>query len=342
MSSLLPSHLLDQEDIEEDSLYGATQSPFELHVKCQDYLDGGKYYEHDYYSLDNHHQHYQQDMVCVPSTLLPDLQAKLSDYKACFPLASMPSQQAPVIVTSVPSQRVTPRPSITVPPPPSILQCQSVLPLRDATSSDDREEDELLGHNDEWDDYVLPTPASPSPQVIDSPPEDVGGFLCLLERAGTCFDLPMAATQQDCFLCNFKEPCRKTLKVKAMPIIDYVWSQGLKIMCNPPAVLPKLDQKYKALEDAPPCPMVQPKPHSVISQATQRRSLNPSTPLTTPPDKDSSCLDNIGKQFSANSLAILGRYNRQMWSNIAPFIKQLPEQVRGEAKNVTRRSAFLF
>lgn len=41
-----------------------------------------------------------------------------------------------------------------------------------------------------------------------------------------------------------------------MPIIDYIWDQGIKIMRNPaivPPVLLKLDKKYKAPDDVPAC-----------------------------------------------------------------------------------------
>lgn len=37
---------------------------------------------------------------------------------------------------------------------------------------------------------------------------------------------------------------------------------------------------------------------------------------------------------AANSLAILGRYDRQLWSNISPYINMLPEPSKAEALRI--------
>lgn len=143
---------------------------------------------------------------------------------------------------------------------------------------------------------VIPCPASPSPPPVDSPPEDIGGFHNLLERAAKRFQLPMPTQQQDCFLYDFKDPYKKS--VRSMPIIDYIWDQGIKIVQNPstvPPMVPRLDKKYKAPDDAPACLTGHSKPDSVVTQAAQRRSKNPSATMSAPPDKEGRWLDNIGK-----------------------------------------------
>lgn len=54
-------------------------------------------------------------------------------------------------------------------------------------------------------------------------------------------------------------------------------------------------------------------------------------------------MDTIGKKVStiaattvraANSLAILGRYDRQLWSDISPYIEMLSEPARAEARRI--------
>lgn len=226
---------------------------------------------------------------------------------------------------------------VTLPPPPS---------------TDDEEDDQQKGGelhdsqstHDEWDDYVIPRPESPVPGPADSPPEDIGGFHNILERDAQRFQIPMPSQQQDCFLYDFKEPFKKS--VRSIPVIDYIWDQGIKIMHNPSSVrpvLPRLDKKYGAPDTAPACLTGHPKPDSVITQAAQRKSKNPSAPLSAPPDKEGRLLDNIGKCLSSmsaltvrasNSLALLGCYNRQMWADIAPYLAALPDDSKEEAKKI--------
>lgn len=154
----------------------------------------------------------------------------------------------------------------------------------------------------------------------------------------------MQTEQSDCFLYDFERSSCKALC--SVPIVDYIWEEGVKVMKNPAtviAVLPRLEKKYKAPDGSPACLIGQPKPDSVISQAAQRKSRNPSAPLTTPPDKEGRCLDNSGKRFSsissllvraATMLAILGRYDRQMWCDLSPYLGQLPEEEKTEAKKI--------
>lgn len=57
----------------------------------------------------------------------------------------------------------------------------------------------------EWDDHQIQTPSPSTPPPIDSPPQDIGGFHTLMEKAAKRFQLPMVTKQADCFLYDFKE-----------------------------------------------------------------------------------------------------------------------------------------
>lgn len=95
---------------------------------------------------------------------------------------------------------------------------------------------------------------------------------------------------------DFKEPYKKS--IRSIPIVDHIWAEGIKVMQSPATVipvLPRIQKKYKAPADSPAALTNQPKPDSVISQAAQRKSRNPSAPLTAPPDEEGRRLDNAGK-----------------------------------------------
>lgn len=196
-------------------------------------------------------------------------------------------------------------------------------------------DDESLLH--EWDHYPLQTQSPSDPAPLNSPLVDISGFHAVMKRAAAGFQLPIDSREEDCFLYGFKK--QPLTQVHSIPIIGFIWQEGLKLMQTPnsvPAVLPRLD-KYKAPASSPVCLMAQPKPDSIITRAAQRQSRNQSAPLTVPPDREGRRLDAIGRKFStmaattvraANSLAILGRYDRQMWSDIAPLI---PEPSKAEA-----------
>lgn len=180
--------------------------------------------------------------------------------------------------------------------------------------------------------------------MAESPPEDIGGFHALVERAAAQLQLCMQVKQSDCFLYDFKYTARKS--VRSIPIVDYIWEEGLKVMRTPApviTVLPRIDKKYKSLGDAPACLISHPKPDSVISQAAHEDQGILLTPIITPPDKDGRRLDNIGKRFmttsgatvpAANALAILARYDRQMWSDITQYLDLLPEDKCLEARKI--------
>ncbi|XP_078510507.1 uncharacterized protein LOC144770093 [Lissotriton helveticus] len=246
-------------------------------------------------------------------------------------------------------QPTTSIPPPQVPPPSRVVEpTQHELPPQapDTSSEDEVEEGELpnIPSSDPWDDYVIPMPSPPTPQPSDSPPEDVGGFHNLMQRAANRFKLPVTKEQTECFLHDFKEETRKVSR--AIPIIEYIWKEGLKVMKNPasvPAMLPRIDKIYRAPLTSPACLIGHPRPDSVMSQAAQQRSKNPATPISTPPDKEGRRLDLIGKKFStmaaasiraANSLAIIGRYDRQMWSEMAVFMELIPEDKRQEARKI--------
>lgn len=57
----------------------------------------------------------------------------------------------------------------------------------------------------------------------------------------------MTVKETECFLYDFKDTARKS--VRAIPIIDHVWKEGLKLMQNPASVavsVPRIDKKYRA------------------------------------------------------------------------------------------------
>lgn len=120
----------------------------------------------------------------------------------------------------------------------------------------------------------------------------------------------------------------------------------MKVMKTPATVIPvmpRIDKKYIAPDDAPACLVGHPKSNSFISQAAQWRSRNPLAPITAPPDKEGRCLDNIGKRFRttsgttvrvANALAILARYDCQMCSDIAPYMDLFRDDQRLEARKI--------
>ena len=99
-------------------------------------------------------------------------------------------------------------------------------------------------------------------------------------------------------------------------------------MSNPasvPAAIPRLEKKYKAPESAPAFLLEHVKPDSAISSVEQRRFKGPNLSSSVPPERDGKRLDNLGRRIStlaattiktANALAILGRYDRQMWNYI--------------------------
>ncbi|XP_078520177.1 uncharacterized protein LOC144784935 [Lissotriton helveticus] len=365
VSSHLPTMLLDDESDEDEfqDNYGPAYSPSDLNVKLQE-TDTEEYFDqaggqqlHPYVVEERHPPSLGQGMVAMPSSLISDLQDMLQDYRKRFP--SDPSGQT-TFFPLPPQPQVQPATSVPVVPstPPPVTPLARVptpdpVPLPDAhqdTSSDeevvpvDPLMDPLQDPDPDQGDIDPQDPNAAGRDTSISPPVDIGGFHHLMERAAKRFGLPISREESECFLYDFKEQHQRS--VKSIPIIEHVWEEGMKIMQSPATVipvLPRLEKKYKAPEGSPACLIGQPKPDSVISQAAQSKSKNPSTPLTTPPDKDGRRLDNVGKRFSsmasllvraANALAILGRYDRQMWCDMEPFVDLLPEPTKEDAKKV--------
>ena len=102
---------------------------------------------------------------------------------------------------------------------------------------DSREEGEIPqdDRGDEWDDYVVPATDPPSPTSGTSSPEDIRGFHGVMERASKRFDLPIKVEQADCFLYDFREEARKS--IRSIPIVQHVWTEGLKLMKTPASLL---------------------------------------------------------------------------------------------------------
>lgn len=209
----VPSHLLEEQDSEEDDEgpFGYASSPSQLHVKCQEDDFEEKYGEYQYAPQQKQYrQGCQEEMVGMPSSLLMDLHFMLADYRKRIP-PTRASQEVPlaaprprsILTTPVRSQELLPEPLTRSPQP---------MPQQDPVATDDdQEEGEITDLNKEWDDYLIHAPSSPSPVPIDSPPEDIGGFHNLIERAAKRFELPMSTVQTECFLYDFKEPYRKSV-----------------------------------------------------------------------------------------------------------------------------------
>ncbi|XP_078503723.1 uncharacterized protein LOC144762414 [Lissotriton helveticus] len=347
VQKLPPSCLLQDEDSDEDQ-YGQATSPSDLIVKCQSTDDEGDEVE---FTEETEHSHVQTQvtpMVCLPVSIVSDLQFLIQDYKQRFPepttapsMGSNPAQSGPL-----PSSR--PRPS-----PLEIRQERETV--QHIPSSDEEVEEQEDGevlddqsdHGDD-EDYIAPSPATPEFTTSESQPVDICGFHNLVGRAATRFHMTMESPETDCFLYDFKDPVRKT--TRSIPIIDHIWEQGKQLMQTPAsvsAVVPRLDKKYKAPTTAPACLTGHPKPDSVVTQAAQKNSRNQSSPLSAPPDKEGRKLDSIGKRFSttsamtvkvANSIALLGRYNRQLWEDIAPYLAELPDTMKEEVQSLLKES----
>ncbi|XP_078497110.1 uncharacterized protein LOC144753222 [Lissotriton helveticus] len=270
----------------------------------------------------------------------------LDDYNKCF----QPSPQVPAfsfVLTPVAVSASAP----LSPLPTSAPQIQTSVRIHTTVYADDedeippdREDGEVRDDDEgmaEWDDYQVQTP-SPSPVTPgDSPPVDIVSFHQLMDRAAQRFKLPRVQREEDCFLYDFKNQPFK--QVHTVPIIDFIWAEGVKLMQTPnslPAKMPRLENKYKAPVGTPACLIGQPKPDLVVTQAAQRCSRNPASAVTAPPDREGRRLDAIDRKFSsmasttvraANALAILGRYDRQMWADMSAFVALVPDASKAEA-----------
>ncbi|KAJ1095553.1 hypothetical protein NDU88_000715 [Pleurodeles waltl] len=213
-----PHHLLDDES-EEEGLFGVAHSPSELHVKYQDDdQDDDQYYHSSVYTSENMKHSYQPSpshniqghTIQMPQDLIFNLQAVLHDYYKRFPELA---QSVP------PSQPQTPARSPHHIPPSHATSLSfsgvplSTLPLADPPSDDQhisqdeqKEEGELRDQastSSEWDNYFIQPPSPSQPPLVDSPPDDIGGFHSIMERAATRFQSHLTSKQTDCFLYDF-------------------------------------------------------------------------------------------------------------------------------------------
>lgn len=368
VSPLPPAHLLDFQESEDEGMFGPAHSPSQLRVKCQDSDDediegndpssylAGEFAErgtsvlqkqdsfqerYPYDDREEERHQFREPSMNIPVSLVSELRHFLNDYYRHFPDAKAPQRPLPPqeVPNILPGQS-TPKSTRekTLPPPIVITE-----DTQDAQTEEGEIQTDTDAH-DEWDNYIAPMPPCPNPPAADSPRADIGGFHDLLERASKRFDLSMPAKQTECFLYDFKPGTQ--LSVRAISIIDFLWQEGLKLMktsASVPAVIPKLDKKYKAPDDSPACLIGHPRPDSVIMQAAQRRAKNPASPCTAPPDKKGRRHDHFGKRFSAlaatsirtsNAMAILGRYDRRTWSDISTLLEYLPEDKQKEANDI--------
>lgn len=350
ISPLPPSHYL--EESEDDGAYGAARDVSDLNIKYQDDEDDEEYYEqYESFRPPQQGPRHQQQMTQMPLALVQDLAMMLQDYRTRFPAPAPPVLPPPDAIPGTPPRpQVPPVPAVT----PVPVEPDTLLPPQVHTDDDNDEEDNDAEEEgelpqspvpmNEWEDYIAPSPPSPTQPPTESPPVDIGGFHAIMERATSRFHLNMETTQTDCFLYDFKEQAKKS--TRSIPIIDHIWEEGVHIMKTPFSVsplLPRVDKKYKAPSNAPACLSGHPKADSVISQAAQRSSRNPSAPLSAPTDREGRRLDGIGKRFTttagasvraSNALAILARYDRQLWSDIASYLDMLPEDKIQEARKI--------
>ncbi|XP_078541545.1 uncharacterized protein LOC144826958 [Lissotriton helveticus] len=283
IQQLPPACILQGQESDEDSFTQAT-SPSDLVLKCQT-TDEEPEEEEDLPEQQVHPPPQSQvtPMVCLPASIVSDLQYLIKDYKERFP----EKHSAPTLPAQAPTPSSRHRPTPLVIP-------QTQVPIQNVSSSEEKEREQEEGEVDEDQsdpdadqDYVAHSPASPAPQTSESPPADIGGFHNIMERAAKRFHMSMESQETECFLYDFKEPTKKTSR--SIPIIEYIWKQGKQIMQSPASVqvvVPRLDKKYKATSTAPVCLTGHPKPDSVVTQAAQKNSRNPASPLSTPPDKE--------------------------------------------------------
>lgn len=279
-------------------------------------------------------------------SLISDLRHMINSYYRRFPDANAPASNT----TSVP-QPVVQAPVTQPPPMVQKVHTPKIITIRDdfaeSEQEDQTEEGEILQDDpvdDEWDQYIVPTSPSPSPSPASSPPEDIGDFHDLMERASKRFDLPLPVKENECFLYDFKVTSGKS--IRTIPIIDHIWEEGLKLMKNPASVaasVPRIEKKYRAPETSPACLIGHPRPEPVVMQAVQRRFKNPASACSVPPDKEGKKMDGAGKRFAVmaaasikatSALALISQYNRQMWADIAPLLSHLPDDKKEEAANI--------
>ncbi|XP_078539565.1 uncharacterized protein LOC144824321 [Lissotriton helveticus] len=175
ISPLPPSSLLEQDSDGEESS-GAAYSPSQLQIKSQD-TD-----EEEVYSFKDRPQSSRYELM-------------LNDYYRRFPEAnsSQPARQTPFSQTpAAPAQQEQ-----------GVRSPQVVTIRDDLTESDEEEqpeEGELVqdASGQEWDEYILPSTASPEPLKSTSPPQDIGGFHDLMERAAKRFNLDVEKSPQVC------------------------------------------------------------------------------------------------------------------------------------------------
>lgn len=75
-----------------------------------------------------------------------------------------------------------------------------------------------------------------------------------MERASNRFHLPMVVEHTDCFLYDFKEEARKSMRT--IPIIDYIWQEGIMIIMTPTTIPPVLSCIEKNTEPQKICLLV--------------------------------------------------------------------------------------
>ncbi|XP_078529947.1 uncharacterized protein LOC144810887 [Lissotriton helveticus] len=289
ISPLPPSSLLEQDSEGEESS-GAAYSPSQLKIKSQDTdeeevfsfkerAQSTRYesfqetcnYNEDDEQQEESREVSREESVSIPTSLVSDLRFMINDYYRRFPEANAPPSSTPVVTSQPPKTQSTPQEQVVRSPP--------VITIRDDLTESDEdeqpEEGELVQDStgQEWIEYILPSAPSPIPPPTTSPPQDIGGFHDIMEKAPKRFDLDMEVKETECFLYDFKDDARKS--ARSIPIIPHVWEEGLKILKTPASIavsVPRIKKKYRAPESAAACLIGHPRPESVVTQAAQRNS----------------------------------------------------------------------
>ncbi|XP_069478563.1 protein archease isoform X1 [Ambystoma mexicanum] len=213
-------------------------------------------------------------------------------------------------------------------------------------SPDPREDtatDTATGTDDDCGDDTADIPSKPPLRA--SPADEIGSFHAMITRASDLFQLCPEEQKKEGFLYQRREAKRKT--VLAVPLLDDIWEEGLAVLKNPsttPAKRDRYEKKYQVPDAAPLCLRAQPTPDSVVSAAAKKKAAGAAASTSTsPPDSEGKKLDSMGRRVissaattikAANALAIVARYDRELWFTIAPLLNFLPDDKRAEALEI--------
>ncbi|XP_069499391.1 nucleolar and coiled-body phosphoprotein 1-like [Ambystoma mexicanum] len=227
-------------------------------------------------------------------------------------------------------------------PSPPVAPARPTVP---SSSSPKPGDDDMVGTTTGSDDDGADDGTDlPSPAPRASPPDEIGSFHAMISRASELFQLCPEERKKEGFLYQRREAKRKS--VIAVPLID-IWEEGLSVLKNPftaPAKRDRYEKKYRVPDTAPLCLRAQPTPDSVVSTAAKKKDAGSgASTANSPPDGEGKKLDAMGRRIissaattikAANALAIVARYDRELWFKLAPILDFLPDDKRAEALEI--------